>query len=73
MRLDDGKVLSGLLFERNENTITLVDAQNKMVTTAVAEVEEFRSSQLSIMPDGQLAGSTAQHCADLVQYLVERK
>lgn len=73
MRLDDGKVLSGLLFERKENTITLVDAQNKMVTTAVAEVEEFRSSQLSIMPDGQLAGSTAQQCADLVQYLVERK
>ncbi|MEQ1824860.1 MAG: PQQ-dependent sugar dehydrogenase [Pirellula sp.] len=73
VRLDDGKVLSGLLVERNESTITLVDAQNKMVTTVVAEVEEFRSSQLSMMPDGQLAGSTAQECADLVQYLAERK
>ena len=73
VRLDEGRVLTGVLVKRNENTITLVDAQNKMVTTAVAEVEEFRSSQLSKMPDGQLAGSTAQQCADLVQYLVERK
>jgi hypothetical protein len=39
------------------------------VTVATAELEEVRPSHKSLMPEGQLAGLTAQEAADLLEYL----
>jgi hypothetical protein len=36
-------------------------------------VEALKPSPKSLMPDGQLAGLTAQEAADLLEYLVRRK
>ena len=53
--------------------VVLRDAQNKEIILAAKDVEELRPSRTSLMPDGQLAGLTAQEAADLLEYLATRK
>ncbi len=53
--------------------MVLRDGQNKEIVLADKDVEELRPSRTSLMPDGQLAGLTAQEAADLLEYLATRK
>ena len=53
--------------------MVLRDAQNKEIVLAAKNVEELQPSRTSLMPDGQLAGLTAQEAADLLEYLATRK
>ena len=69
----DGRSLTGLLVARDEKRVVIRDAQNKEITLPAAEVEAVQPSRLSLMPDGQLAGLTAQEAADVLEYLVSRK
>jgi putative heme-binding domain-containing protein len=69
----DGRSLSGLLIRRDERAVVLRDSQNKEVVLAAKDVETLQPSRLSLMPDGQLAGLTAQQAADLLEYLASRK
>jgi putative heme-binding domain-containing protein len=69
----DGRSYTGLLVKRDEKTVVLRDGQNKEVTLAAADVEALRPSPISLMPDRQLAGLTAQEAADLLEYLATRK
>jgi putative heme-binding domain-containing protein len=69
----DGRSFTGLLVKRDAKAVVLRDAQNKEVTIAAKKVEELRPSRLSLMPDGLLAGLTAQEAADLLEYLATRK
>jgi putative heme-binding domain-containing protein len=69
----DGRSFTGLLVRRDERTVILRDAQNKEVVLAARDLELLQPSRLSLMPDGQLAGLTAQEAADLLEYLVSRK
>ena len=64
---------TGLLVQRDAKVVVLRDAQNKEVILNAAEVEVLRPSRTSLMPEGQLAGLTAQEAADLLEYLVSRK
>jgi putative heme-binding domain-containing protein len=68
----DGRALTGLLVRRDANEVVLRDAQNREVTLATKIVEELRPSRASLMPEGQLAGLTAQEAADLLEYLANR-
>ena len=68
----DGRSLTGLLVKRDENEVVLRDGQNKEIVLAAKDVEELRPSRASLMPDGQLAGLTAQEAADLLEYLATR-
>ncbi len=68
-----GRSLTGLLVRRDENAVVLRDGQNKEITLAARDVEVLQPSRLSLMPDGQLAGLTAQQAADLLEYLASRK
>jgi putative heme-binding domain-containing protein len=72
-RTADGQTLTGLLVRRDATAVVLRDAQNKEITLAAARVEELRPSRLSLMPEGQLAGLTAQEAADLLEYLATRR
>jgi hypothetical protein len=47
----------------------LRDAQNKEVALAADDIQQLRPSQRSLMPDGQMAGLTAQEAADLLAYV----
>jgi putative heme-binding domain-containing protein len=69
----DGRSFTGLLVRRNEKTVVLRDGQNKEIVLAAKNVEVLQPSRLSLMPDGQLAGLTAQEACDLLEYLASRK
>jgi putative heme-binding domain-containing protein len=69
----DGRSYTGLLVKRDEKQVVLRDIQNKEIILAVKNVEELRPSRTSLMPDGQMAGLTAQEAADLLEYLATRK
>ena len=69
----DGRSITGLLVRRDEKEVVLRDAQNKEIILAAKNVEELRPSRTSLMPDGQVAGLTAQEAADLLEYLATRK
>jgi putative heme-binding domain-containing protein len=69
----NGRSFTGLLVRRDESTVVLRDGQNKEIVLAARDVEVLQPSRLSLMPDGQLAGLTAQQAADLLDYLASRK
>ena len=69
----DGRSFSGVLVKRDENFVVLRDTQGKEIPLATIEVEELRLSNTSLMPEGQLAGLTAQDAADLLEYLAHNQ
>jgi putative heme-binding domain-containing protein len=69
----DGRAVTGLILKRDDKEVVLRDAQNKEVVLAANKLEDLRPSRTSLMPDGQLAGLTAQEAADLLEYLATRK
>jgi putative heme-binding domain-containing protein len=72
-RTVDGRTFTGLVVKRDDKEVVLRDAQNKEIVLAAKNVEELRPSPKSLMPDGQMAGLTAQEAADLLEYLATRK
>lgn len=65
----DGRVLSGLVTERNGQTVVLKDNQGKTVRLAAGEVERLTPQTRSLMPDLLLRDLTAQQVADLLEFL----
>jgi putative heme-binding domain-containing protein len=72
-RTADGRAFTGLLVRRDEKEVVLRDGLNKEIVLAAKNVEDLKPSPKSLMPDGQMAGLTAQEAADLLEYLVTRK
>ncbi len=66
---DDGRSVTGLLVERNEDTVALVDASGKRTDLAPETVEELSPLPTSLMPENLLRDLSAQQAADLVAYL----
>ncbi len=52
--LDDGRILSGLLADSNNSTVTVLDAKNQRTVVKRADVEELKVSATSLMPDNVL-------------------
>ncbi|HEY2415141.1 MAG TPA: PQQ-dependent sugar dehydrogenase [Pirellulaceae bacterium] len=71
-RTHDGRILTGLIINRDATGILLRDAQNKEIVLASNEIDELKPSRHSLMPDGQMASLTAQQAADLLAYLAHR-
>jgi putative heme-binding domain-containing protein len=69
----DGQAFTGLLVKRDDKVVVLRDAQNKEIVLTAKKVEQLQPAAKSLMPDGQLAGLTAQEAADLLEYLASRK
>ena len=69
----DGQSSSGVLVKRDEKTVVLRDAEGKEIILAADDVQQLRPTSASLMPDGQLAGLTAQEAADLLEYLATRR
>ncbi len=67
--LKDGRVLNGIVASRNDKTLTLQTAKERM-TIELGEIEEVKPSTVSLMPDGQLQTLTAEQVRDLVGYLM---
>jgi putative membrane-bound dehydrogenase-like protein len=66
--LADGRVLSGVILDQNNKTLTLQTLQERL-TIPVAEVDEISPTDRSPMPDGLLDQLTGQQIRDLIGYL----
>lgn len=67
--LKDGRVLNGIVTSRNDQTLTLQTAKERTVIER-NEIDEMKTSDKSLMPDGQLQTLTADEIRDLVGYLM---
>ncbi len=67
--LKDGRVLNGIVATRNDKTLTLQTAKERM-TIELSDIEEVKPSTVSLMPDGQLQTLTPEKVRDLVGYLM---
>ncbi len=67
--LADGRVISGVVSQQNERTITLETPQEPL-TLDRREIDESKQSPNSLMPDGQLQNLSAQEIRDLIGYLM---
>jgi len=65
----DGRVLSGLLAEDNNERVILRIQGGKVETIPRSEVEEMKTSPLSLMPEDVETQLTPQEIADLFAYL----
>lgn len=67
--LRDGRILVGIVKKRNEKSITLVDAQNKLHRFVNDEIEASQDSTWSLMPEGLAVNWSRDDFTDLVAYL----
>jgi putative heme-binding domain-containing protein len=66
---EDGRVLSGLLVEDNEQRIVLKGQGGKLETIARDDVDEMKVSPLSLMPEKLETQLKPQELADLFAYI----
>jgi putative heme-binding domain-containing protein len=69
----DGRSFTGVVIQRDEKSIVLRDGEGKEIILSAKDVETLRPSLTSLMPDGQMAGLTAQEAADLLEYLATQR
>jgi putative heme-binding domain-containing protein len=70
--MQDGRVLTGVLGRDDGQTVDLQTAQEKL-TLRKAEIEETKTSPLSLMPDGQFEKLSDEQVRDLIGYLQARR
>jgi len=68
LTLTNGRVLSGLVKEENDKTLTL-QTQNEVVRVDKSDIEERQRSQQSMMPDGLLTPLSPAEVRDLIAYV----
>lgn len=66
---NDGRVLSGMIAAETATSITLRRAENKGETILRIDIDEMRSTGLSLMPEGMEKEINQQALADLIEYL----
>jgi putative membrane-bound dehydrogenase-like protein len=67
--LRDGRVLTGLVVDEDDRTLTLFDSNRQKTVLPRDAVEEARPSEVSLMPEGLLDKLTEPQIRDLFRYL----
>jgi putative membrane-bound dehydrogenase-like protein len=67
--LADGRILTGLLAEQTDQSLTLVDSQQQRTTIARDQIEQIAPATQSVMPAGLLDNLTDDQIRDLFRYL----
>ncbi len=73
LETDDGKVLTGLLAEKNDKLVVLKAAGDKETRVPAAKVAALVPQQKSLMPELLLRDLTAEQAADLLEFLATLK
>jgi putative heme-binding domain-containing protein len=73
VRLKDGQELTGVKIAESDSVFTLGDAQGQSHTLKKDQIEELRTLELSIMPEGLETGLTDAEFVDLVAFLAAQK
>ncbi|WP_169973252.1 PVC-type heme-binding CxxCH protein [Tautonia rosea] len=66
--LADGRIINGMIAEQTDRTVTIQTPSDRIIVPA-DEIEEKRTSELSLMPEGLLDPLEEQEIADLLRYL----
>ncbi|MAG92946.1 MAG: hypothetical protein CMJ48_04265 [Planctomycetaceae bacterium] len=66
---DDGRVFTGMLISETAANLTLVGQENKRQSILRSELDELRSTGLSLMPDGLEKELSHQDFADLIELI----
>ena len=69
LALADGRVLTGLPVEETADQLVLKTAEGQRVTVPIRSIEERRTSDTSLMPEGLAQTMTDQEIVDLLAYL----
>ncbi len=67
--LSDGRVITGLPVEEAADRLVLKTAAGERITVPSGSVEERRTSDVSLMPDGLAQAMTERELVDLIAYL----
>ncbi len=67
--LRDGRILSGLIVDDNDRSLTLVDSNRQKTVVVRDMVEDVKPSDHSLMPEGLLDKLTEPQIRDLFRYL----
>ncbi|MCC9605091.1 c-type cytochrome [Blastopirellula sp. JC732] len=67
--MEDGRVLNGVVSQMNERTLTLQSAQESL-TIDRQEIDEMKTSKVSLMPEGQLQKLSDEETRNLIAYLM---
>jgi len=67
--LHDGRVLSGLITEETSTSVTLRQPEGKNVSLLRTEIEELRSTGMSLMPVGLEKNLPPQDLANLIAFI----
>lgn len=67
--LNDGRILTGLIVEESANTLTLLDSNRQKTVVPRDQVEEIKSSPVSLMPEGLLDKLPENQIRDLFRYI----
>lgn len=66
--VDDGRILSGVVREQSERTVTIQTAQ-ELITLERDQILESKPTPTSLMPDGLLQNLTPEQVRHLIAYL----
>ena len=66
---NDGRQLSGMIGSETATSVNLVRAENKTDTVLRIDIDQMRSTGLSLMPEGVEKEIDVQTMADLIKYL----
>jgi putative heme-binding domain-containing protein len=69
VELKDGRLLSGLVEGETDRTVTLQTPTERMILQRSA-IERIQSSDVSMMPEGQIEAMNDQTVRDLIAYLM---
>ena len=67
----DGRTISGVITNETATSITLVQADNKSETILRIDIEELKSTGVSLMPEGLERVIDPQAMADLLTYITQ--
>lgn len=68
----DGLVLAGMLSSESRVSIELIDSKGEKTTVLREDIEEFKASRVSLMPEGFEKELNLQQMTDLLQFLTAR-
>jgi putative membrane-bound dehydrogenase-like protein len=71
--LDDGRVLTGLPIEDTPDRLVLKTADGQRIAIRPAQIEDRKSSDVSLMPEGLAETMTDQEIVDLLTFLATLK
>lgn len=69
VRTRSGQVFSGFIAQQTSTSLTLRRGENQEDTVLREDIEEIRSSDLSVMPGNLEQGITVEEMADLLEFL----